>query len=805
MSRMNQKSFACVKILRFCGWGGLCGLTKNALAFSWQETVRFLAVAGVTACVLLGQSATADTISSGTTNSSEISAWPVTVESGGTLQLDQKNVGAADQTLTISGTGNGMYNTTYNRGAIFSNVDTSTMKQANGIMANVVVDGSASSLVAGDSGKRLRYQGKVTGGTLTTYSLNGSETHAGYKSSFNLDKLIIGTGNFTFCGTGDDGKTKHAQKHTFKNGIEVQNGGILRMWADSEGLYIYKDEARTELGTITLNAGSSFVSQGGGFNTLHSNFYLAGNATFNLSTTDLAWRQGVLTSTAGTKLTITNNDGDNIARPFGLYDVTINADVEHKIVKTLFHGGSTMNGTLTLTSGSVTFEKDAAMTGALMKASASTLNLDSGATMTLTGNSTIAGTVNTLSGDINVAEGKVLTLDTVTTGNTDAATAGTITLAKDAQILVKENTTSVLNAEVILTDDASIKLNATGDADEKKALLTVNSISGAGKTLTFATGARPGGKMTAEKIEVGKLLMNNSSDLIVDELIGSIQFFRVNDFQIGKSLTLGTDGITKGHTDNTSCVIRFADGATLDLMDSVNGNVNILNAYGNYDIQLGGTLTVDTAKDQTLTWKNSKLTGKNATAAANKLVKIGAGTLNMQATTANISELALNVGVTNMIGAHTIGNTRLAQGATLSAGDATDVVGKLSILGDLDIAGNLVVDVKDGEMDLIDVTGDVDLLDGYTLTLNFLDETLVDVGTEFLIASGTLDGFDLEKVIMTGVMTDKYSVQATGNALSLMMATNPEMTGVPEPATWVLLVSGMLGIGYVARHKNRKT
>lgn len=749
---------------------------------------RLCAVAAgvLTAFAGWGNPAAADLIASGETlNSSAIASWPVTVQSGGTLALNSATIGTGTQTLTISGTGAGTYGTRP-KGAIYSNVSGGTMGMGAGVFATVTIDGTASTLVSG--GGRLRFQGAVTGGTLSTCSVDaGSETHAGYHSSFNIQKLIVAAGNFT-CNGNNGSNVYFAQNHVFSEGVEVLNGGIFRLWCMQNGLNLYQNAAKTQLATITLNAGSRLGSEGGIENKIQTNVHAAGNAVIAANWANLTWVGGSLTGAESAQFTL---EGDPAARLTFGSGVSVDANLQNTSAYTVFRSGSSLDGNLNITGGNVAFENGSVMSGKLTRTGTSgTLTLKSGATVNLTENSALSGACVTLSGTMNLAEGKTLTLSAASTLN--AADPGTLQLAAGSQILVTKNTANTLNADVILQGNASIKLDADAST-QKMAKLTVRNIVGAGKTLTFATGSYPGGAVTADSITVGKLQMSNSSDLTVNDLTGSISFFRINVFTIGNSLTLGADGISKNYSTASNCTLAFADGSTLGIQDSVSGNVSIASAYGSYIIQINGALTVNTDANQTLTWKNSAFSGKAG--ATNSLVKTGAGTLNLTPdSTSGISAVNLTDGVSNLSGTFTLADAlSVSDGASISAGTASNRVGTLEINGDFSSEGTVLVDFNAASIDKIHVSGDADFsAPGNRVVLNWLDDAgTPKAGTDytFLVADGGITGLDFSSIVIPEAVAPYFlGVEQVGNAFMLQFNSST----VPEPGAWVLLLLGMV-------------
>lgn len=748
------------------------------------------------------------TVSSGTTvQSGTVTSWPITVQSGGTLQnsVASANLGDSSKTITISGTGNGTIpDTTVPLGAIYSAV---TCGMGQGVFANVEISGSAATTC---NAQRLRFQGNVTGGTLTTYSQGGGgETHAGYNSSFNIEKLIIAKGNFTF--NAKDGSALHVLSHVFTDGIEVQNGGIMRLWDASQGISLYADTAKTTLSTVTLDAGGTFLVQDTEAK-INANLNVAGNSTLQLDKS-LTWLSGTISGTGvltiGSSQTLTASSGVSITAPLKISGakLTLNSGSTQSGAIDMANGtvnfaGKTTGTALTVTRGTANFNSGADFSGKITygtftEGAEPSININAGSKVTLTDNTTLNPTLKTLSGTLTAAEGKTVTLTSVdTSANT---TAGTINLNEGATLKVTQNTTSKLNAAVKLNGNATILLDAQSDATQGKALLTVNSIDATGKTLTFGSSARPGGTVTADFITADKLQMNNSSNLVVNDLTGSIVTYRVNDFNIKNSLTLGAAGVTKGYTESSTCSFTFADGATVKLSGA---NATIASSYGNYNVNLNGTLNVDLPGNKTLTWRNSNFAG-NASA-TNKIVKTGGGMLNLiPAGSSNISEVQLNGGITNLSGTLNAQNVRLASGAILSPGAGSGAIGTGKIVGDLDADGTINLGFNNTGNDLLEITGTADFTDA-TISLIWLGgDTIPEPGKTYtFLKGGTFNNLDLGSVSLSDSVAQYFSSPLFADNILSLTAIDPSGDpSVPEPAAWVLLVMGLAGIGCLRRNK----
>ncbi|MDO4574669.1 MAG: autotransporter-associated beta strand repeat-containing protein, partial [Planctomycetia bacterium] len=341
----------------------------------------------------------------------------LTVESGGTLQLANGNTGSTSDTITITGTGDGTVVGTTPHGAIYSPI-------VSGVWANVVIDGSASvtSYAENTGSLRLRFQGNVTGGELTTYATQSSgvaniaEIHAGMTSTFNISKLIVAQGNFTFCGvSGTDSVETHT--HYFAEGITVNSGANLRSWSEKR-LYLYTSTEETDLATITLSSGSSYRSENTA-NTLFANFVLNGSTTFSgYSTLDIgssdAAEPNTCISGTGTLnvngITLSLHDGNTYSGGTG-----IGASATLRIS----HANATGTGTVTLNEAGrleldgiaegMTFEL-----GGLAGGGVTTVYSGSANNVTLQVGS--ANGSQTYSGVLSNSSGKMLSVEKVGTG-----------------------------------------------------------------------------------------------------------------------------------------------------------------------------------------------------------------------------------------------------------------------------------------------------------------------------------------------------------------------------------------------------
>ncbi len=477
-------------------------------------------------------------ISSGTTqtyNSSSMS-FPITVNSGGTL-VHSGNIGTngqATDVLTISGTGNGNYGTTsYPGGALQS---TASYGNGNGIFASVNIDGTASVL----STARIRFQGQVTGGTLETYSVVGDnpEVHAAYYSSFNIDKLIVKAGNFTF--NGETGSSLlSTQSHIFKNGILVENGGFVRLWRQ-EDLHLYADEAKTTLATITLNEGAGFWSEGSSNNKFSANINAAGNSEIK-SYTKVTQAAGKIDIASGKTLTISC-----------VYQA--NAGTTINIAST---------GQLNSTNVSSSFASTINNSGAI----AGTLNLASGGKINNSGS---------ITGNVVIASGAAL--ENKSAGTNLGASGKTITISGTGI-----NNSGALYSSVACAMNQGVI--STVNIDGSATVASSNRLRFQGKVT--------GGTLSTISTGDGEVHAGYNSEFAIEKLIVSSGNFTFNGSN-GTALNDSQSHVfTSGITVNNGGMLRLWDQKDLQLYANTDKS-----ALATITINAGGTLASQNSNNQ---------------------------------------------------------------------------------------------------------------------------------------------------------------------------------------------------------------
>lgn len=692
-------------------------------------------------------------ISSGTTVSSSAVTFPVTVESGGTLSVDQSNVGTTSDRLTISGTGNGQTTSGVPLGAIYS---TSYPNMNLGIFAATHIDGSASVLGT----QRLRFQGEVTGGILYTYASAGEnpEVHAGYASAFAIDQLVVELGNFTFHGSnGTNNNT--SQDHIFYDGILVKNGGNLRLWHQNQ-LNLYADDAKTTLATITFENGARFLSQGDIPNSFAGNLVVAANATGYINFI----RQ--LTMTAGT-----------ISGAFqkeGTAELTLGKDVSWV-------------GSLTITNGTVRFQSGSTFSGTIQtrttETTAGILALEQGSSVTLTENSTIYR-MGAFSGEMIVSAGKTLTLSNVTTTNAD--NPGTLTLQNNSRLSLPANSTTALNADIVLAGNATL---LPGKASQ----LTTDDVTG-NYTLTVTNDGNPAKSWSVGDVNLEKLQMVNSIAVTADSVAASVVFYNSHWLTIREngSLLLGSDGIQKVGTNVAGiCNVVLSNGTMVGLKSGVTtATVQNMDNKGTTDAiftQLRGATTFDLNDGETLFWK-SQISGSGS------LTKTGAGTLSLSGRQNSLSQMTLSEGRTVLAGDYTLTNgLTLAESAILEADGVVDVTGNFAVNGRLEMTLNV-----DGG-DLWNVDGDVSFGENSSLFVDLAGEVSNGGFYPFLETDGAITDWENLSVVFS--QQAAYYLLPEIYALNGSLGFRVDSAAVPEPSTGVLFLLFVAAGGWYFRSR----
>ncbi|MDO4628953.1 MAG: PEP-CTERM sorting domain-containing protein [Planctomycetia bacterium] len=287
---------------------------------------------------------------------------------------------------------------------------------------------------------------------------------------------------------------------------------------------------------------------------------------------------------------------------------------------------------------------------------------------------------------------------------------------------------------------------------------------------------------------------NDGIGMIVGDIDGN---FTLNVGGYGNKSTTGTIILTGENTYGATNI-----GQNDTLIVGWSGTVNNVE----YDGTSGtlGTGDVSIGQNATLKFMRAQNADGSAVKISNNLN--GNGTVIFDGTanyTLDVSKLA-----------STLKSVQIADNATvtLSGKISTDVTTRFTGNGDLGINNAefslILATVNTSQVDAptasLELTNDVDLGLDNALTWTFAEGTNIRMGDTLYLLAGTtdtLEDFDLSSLTINApaLASDYFwtlDTIAYGNGLVITAKM-----GVPEPATWVLLISGIIGLGVIAQRK----
>ncbi|MDO4629034.1 MAG: autotransporter-associated beta strand repeat-containing protein [Planctomycetia bacterium] len=513
--------------------------------------------------------------------------------------------------------------------------------------------------------------------------------------------------------------------------------------------------------------------------------------------------------------------------------------------KSLTLGDDTSSGILylkTAEKGTVTINNLCLVNGTIQQAVSYTTTLEGN--ITVNGSGTIKGdpnSNNTRSLIVNapISGSGTLTLDTpgqnhvielngnITGNDLTLAKTGSATLLLTGDSNIKSMTQHGGNSKTgttILTETGSLRINN----DDRGLELTngatfiirggVNSIV-SGKDYLSGVKVDTGSTLS---IEGGRTLMDRNGGNQPIYLLGSIDISDGELLLRGRtqnsisfdngSLTLSENGklsVISGNIEGNG-TFNFKGGtlAALNQADcpewtfggnstTSNWKLNITTILG--DGENGGTSTVEVSEGRAITFAS-------AMSGTGTLKKTGTGTLTISGANTFTGGIELNAGTLKLANANAAGTG----GITITGKNVTLDVGEAVVPLTIASTGTLSLDDM---LTITDFTWDGTWLEGIASTtdLGFIDADNVNLGENVVLSLDILgftpedgneftiltadnyaveDGFDWNTLLDESLLSN-WNLKLVGNSVTLAYSND---TGVPEPATWVMLALGMVGI-----------
>ncbi|MBI1207738.1 MAG: DUF4347 domain-containing protein [Azospirillum sp.] len=698
--------------------------------------------------------------------------------------------GSSTQTGTIVLSGNNTFNNyvSIRGGTVVAAHNNAFGAAANGISS--FISGATLGLQGGVtiSGESLALSGSGVGGNGALLNISGANSWTGpitlsgnasvgvTAGTLSLSGVISGTGvGLTKLGAGSlvlSGTNTYTGATTVSAGrLELNGGAALSDQTAvtvASGATLFTEGSETVgslagAGTVTLNGGTLTVGGDNSSTTFSgtigddvdsASLTKAGTGTFTLSGSSSY--SGLTTVSAGT-LKVTNatalgGTGSGTTVSSGA-TLEVGAGLTLGEALTLSGTGAGSAGALALTSGTAT------VSGAVTLAADATVNVASGAGLTLSGGITDgassfaltkagAGTLTLTTTASTYDGGTTMSAGVVSVDGGDRLGTGTVTLADGTTLQVTAAAT-IANA---LTIGASSSEQAT--VETQAAVTWSGDIKGLGRTLT-KTGA---GALTLSGT-------NNTGGQGISTLLiqgGTLSAAEANDLGIG--------------------AVKL-DGGNLQLAgsDTYANGITLLQA---------GTITVDSSVSATLT---------GVTSSTGALTKAGAGTLTLSGNGTHSGGTTVDAGTLALGGGTALSNSgavTVASGATLEV-TASETIGTLSGGGAVTLGSGATLTVNQSADDTLSgaVTGAGALVKQGTASLtlsgsnSFDGGTTISAGTLALnggaaladdravsVASGATLGLGASETI--GSLSGAGAVTLGANTLTLNQAADGTLSGV---------------------------
>jgi fibronectin-binding autotransporter adhesin len=686
----------------------------------------------------------------------------VNIEAGATI-TGNINVGGGNDTINLSGAGNGALS------SVLNNAETLNVNSANwtltgnsNIAATTIASGA--SLSFGNGGTSGFVDGAITNNGALIINRSDAVTQS-------ATGLISGTGSLQQAGTGSfilaAGNSYTGDTNVTAGTLQAGAAGALASGSAhnvSAGatldLNSFNHSIISLAGAGNVTLGSAILTVNGATNTLFSGIISgsggltrAGTGTLTLSGANSY--TGATDVQSGTLSAGAANSFSSVSDLTVAGGATANLGGFSQTVDSLSGAGSVAlgAGTLTITgSDNTTFSGNIAGTGGLTQAG--------------TGTTTLSGT-NGYTGATNITGG------TLTAGGANALAAGSVHNVAAAGTLNTGNTAQTVGglagAGAVVTDGNVLTINTSGNSADFS-----GAITGTGGLTVIG-----GGTQTLSGTNTYTGTTNVASATLV------------NSGALAGAITATGGTVTNNGTGVTS--VTLASNSTYTGTGAISGSVSAVGSAATLDGNVGGGVTADNS-NVTI---NAAVTGavalsNSATVTNNSTAGIGSATIASGSTLAGSGNVAGTVDVQNtgtLTGGQTIaGTVNVADGGVLAPGSSG--IGTLNV-GALNLSGNSILNFDFGApnlaagigADFINVTNNL-TLDGI---LNINNTGSMGPGVYRLFSyGGTLTDNALSfGTIPPGLMTSDFVIQTSvAGEINIISNGTPGLGAPPALQFW---------------------
>jgi len=583
----------------------------------------------------------------------------------------------------------------------------------------------------------------------------------------------------------------------------------------------------TGAGATTTNRTFSINTASGG-----SGAFIAKNGAIDFTGTVRAQGSNtdnllVLTGTADTGINTISGSITNGSSSGGELDVKIQSlgavGVAGEAGNWIFSGVNTYTGTTTIQNSSTLQLGDGSATGSL--STSSVITVDAGSTFVVNQSDTVSqGTdfTSALSGagDVAMAGSGALELVLKSGGHTGSTSVnnGTLRLVNSADLA------GFSSKNININNGSTLEIFSNVGGPNRTAFLNGSTFtfgSNGGGTIVFDKGnhlkqggtngrfvTTGGSQNTITTNGGGFINPQNTNTIIFDVADGTDDVDLVVRVQANSGNLLKDGAGTVSYTNSST----LGGGGNLGLITINDGTFDIGgNAQLKTSGEVAGVLRASIANNGVFSHSSTQAqTVSGEISGAGAVVMSGTNTLTVSGT--NTYSGTTDVFAGNMLingdNSSALGNVTVANGATLggigTVGGVTVVnaganlapgasIGELTINNNVDLDGNLNIEIDGSSVDLLTIVGDLDIDSGA-----FLNFTVIGAQPDlneyvFATYTGTRTGAFANIVGAPAGYSVQYDVGGSGN-IALVNA-------VPEPATAMLLCFG-LGVGILRRRRN---